>query len=368
MERVINSRNLFIDTDRGTNSRNTKGDDYEIDLNNEGITAGDGQQIRLTVNEFAMAKSWTNINDNNNQIDLIYRTVSPFPLATTTIALQPQNYEFIRDIGQELADKMAASVVSSIPGVSTCTVSNLLPDAAAGINGTTDNRISFKLTTDVAHGLTALQLICDESKGDSYEIIGGNRLIAPFEATASSVSVDVTTTANEIVVQCYYPAQRASTSYIYLRTSVATNSIETSSLHSATGQENTNSTLSSNILCRIPVNSEYCIYNANTGREYFVDLAVKHLNHMRLFLTDEHNRPIARRTLLSNTASRLGLGYQVNDDSNQQATRGNLNFSAVIRLEIIQKSSPHEQMFPKAQNPVPARNEGIKLYPNRNPI
>ena len=364
MERVISSRNLFIDTDRGTNSRNTKGDDYEIDLNNEGITAGDGQQIRLVVNEFAMAKSWTNINDNNNQITLKYAGGTT---ATNTIKLQPQNYEFINDIAQEFANKMADNIVATISAVTTCTVSNLLPDTTAGVNGTTDNRISFKLTTDVNHGLTSLDVQCFESKGDAYEIIGGNRLL-DTETTSSSVSVNVTTTANEIVVQCYYPAQRASTSYIYLRTSVATNSIETSSLHNATGQENTNSTLTSNILCRIPVNAEFCIYNANTGREYFVDLAVKHLNHMRLFLTDEHNRPIARRTLLSNTASREGLGYTVTADSNQQSIRGNLNFSAVIRLEIIQKSSPHEQMFPKAQNPVPARKEGLKLYPNRPPI
>ena len=366
MERVISSRNLFIDTDRGTNSRNTKGDDYEIDLNNEGITAGDGQQIRLTVNEFAMAKSWTNINDNNNQITLAYDFASSTDV-TRVISLQPQNYEFINDIAQEFADKMAADVIAAITGVTTCSVTELLPGTTAGVNGTTDNRISFKLTTDNPHGLSALNVQCFESQGDSYEIIGGNRLL-DSETSSSSVSVNVSSSTTEIVVQCYYPAQRASTSYIYLRTSVATNSIETSSLHNATGQENTNSTLTSNILCRIPVNAEYCIYNANTGREYFVDLAVKHLNHMRLFLTDEHNRPIARRTLLSNTASREGLGYQVSDDSNQQSIRGNLNFSAVIRLEIVQKSSPHEQMFPKAQNPVPARKEGLKLYPNRPPI
>jgi hypothetical protein len=366
MERVISSRNLFIDTDRGTNSRNTKGDDYEVDLNNEGISAGDGQQIRLTVNEFAMAKSWTNINDNNNQITLAYDFTSSTDV-TRVISLQPQNYEFISDIATEFADKMAADVIAAT-AATTCIVSDLLPGTTAGVNGTTDNRISFKLTTDQPHGLSALNVQCFESQGDSYEIIGGNRLL-DSETSSSSVSVDVSNVSGtEIVVQCYYPAQRASTSYIYLRTSIATNSIETSSLHNATGQENTNSTLTSNILCRIPVNAEYCIYNANTGREYFVDLAVKHLNHMRLFLTDEHNRPIARRTLLSNTASRVGLGYQVSDDSNQQSIRGNLNFSAVIRLEIVQKSSPHEQMFPKAQNPVPARKEGLKLYPNRPPI
>jgi len=365
MEKVISSRNLFIDTDRGTNSRNTKGDDYDLDLNNEGISAGDGQQIRLTVNEFAMAKTWTNVNDNNNQITLSYDFTVGTDV-TRVISLQPQNYEFISDIATEFANKMAADIVAAIAGVSTCTASNVLPGATAGVNGTSDNRISFTLTTNAAHGLSALNVQCFESQGDSYEIIGGNRLL-DTETSSSSVSVTIPTSTT-IAVQCYYPAQRASTSYIYLRTNLATNSIETSSLHSATGQENTNSTLTSNILCRIPVNAEYCIYNANTGREYFVDLAVKHLNHMRLFLTDEHNRPIARRTLLSNTASRLGLGYGVNDDSNQQSIRGNLNFSAVIRLEIVQKSSPHEQMFTKAQNPVPPRNEGLKLYPNRPPI
>lgn len=366
MDRVISSRNLFIDTDRGTNQRNTKGDDYECDLNTENISAGPGEQIRIIVNEFAMYKSWTNVNDNNNLISLRYVGTGTYASANTTITLQPQNYEVLFDIATELASKMSADIVANITGVTTCVASAVLPPTTAGINGTSDNRISFTLTTDVAHGLTTFDVQCFESQGDSYEIIGGNRLL-DTETTSSSVQVTFPS-ATTIAVQGYYPAQRSTTSYIYLRTNVPTNNIESSSLHNATGQDHTTAVQASNILCRIPVNSEFCIYNANHGGEYFVDLSIKHLNHLRLFVTDEHNRPIARRTLTSLTASRVGLGYAAGGVADRQSTRGNLNFSAVIRVEVIQRMKPAEQVFAKAETDVEARKLGLKLYPNRPPL
>ena len=69
MEQIVNSFNLFVDSSRG-HSSGSKGDDYIVNLQDAGIHAGEGEIIRMTLDNFSMPKVFTNINKNNNTIEL----------------------------------------------------------------------------------------------------------------------------------------------------------------------------------------------------------------------------------------------------------------------------------------------------------
>ena len=55
MEQISSSYNLFVDTSTGHNSQ-SKGDDYMVNLQDAGVHAGEGEFIRMTLNNFSMAK------------------------------------------------------------------------------------------------------------------------------------------------------------------------------------------------------------------------------------------------------------------------------------------------------------------------
>ena len=64
MEQITSSYNLFVDSSTGHNAQ-TRGDDYIVNLQDAGVHAGDGEFIRMTLNNFSMAKNFHDINDTN---------------------------------------------------------------------------------------------------------------------------------------------------------------------------------------------------------------------------------------------------------------------------------------------------------------
>ena len=100
---------------------------------------------------------------------------------------------------------------------------------------------------------------------------------------------------------------------------------------------------------RVVVSSkEWVQYTAQTGREFFLDIHQKQLNHIRLKLTDAKNRPIGRSTSSANQNTVTGSG-------NAQSTLGNLSFSAVIRFDIIKKRTVDHLETEHYKPTVPAR-------------
>jgi hypothetical protein len=352
MEQIVQSNNLFVDSDRGESTGISKGDDFTVHLNSQGLDADRGQYLRVTLNEFAMNKNWSDVNENNNKIVTRY---SGGTTAVSIVLLTKQNYSTIYDLATNFADELAKDIITSIGAVSACAVSNLTPDNTTAITGTTDNIISFTLTTTGNHGLTDLKLQSYEGKGDSYALLGGNRIVDGTDATTNSFDVTIVN-ATTITVKAFYPAQRSTTSYVYLRTSLLTQAIETSSLSASTDQSFMEDTNPTNILARIPVNTEYCVFNSATGREFFVNLHQKHIQSIRLYLTDEHNRPIGRGPADSSlTASGTGLS---------QSVLGNLSFSAVLRIDVVQASRPNELLAPVQGSSLPARYNNLMLSPS----
>jgi hypothetical protein len=106
---------------------------------------------------------------------------------------------------------------------------------------------------------------------------------------------------------------------------------------------------------KIPVDVEYCSYEAQTGREYFLNIRQKVLTNLRLRLTDRHNRPIGR-AFGSSSKTASGSG-------DEQSTLGNLSFNAVIRVDIVQQRHPRHLETPAIPEKTAARFENLLIQP-----
>ena len=71
MEQITSSYNLFVDSSTGHNAQ-SKGDDYIVNLQDAGVHAGEGEFIRMTLNNFSMAKNFFDINETNNKFAQVF--------------------------------------------------------------------------------------------------------------------------------------------------------------------------------------------------------------------------------------------------------------------------------------------------------
>ena len=129
--------------------------------------------------------------------------------------------------------------------------------------------MSFNILFDQPHTLTTFRLQSFAAVGESYEILGGNRILDPASAISSYACV--ISSATELTVTGLYPMQRSTDSHICLRCSLPNTNIETASFSAATGPYATH-TLSSNILAMIPCDIEYTSFTSSTDGEFFLNL------------------------------------------------------------------------------------------------
>ena len=344
-ENVVSSFNLFIDTDRGSPGSNSTGDDYQLNLNSVNLDADKGQIIRMTVNNFSMYKCFTNVNAHNSRFTL--RT----DLGYASLDLPHKNHDTIHklagDFGDTLKDGLLVASTSKGSAAAQVVMSNISPLVGVGVAGTSNNVISFKVEfrdingDPVAHDLTSALVqfyerdLKYDTDSDIYSLLGGNRIRDKNDTTTNSITTTIET--NSITFTGLYPAQRHTEQYVYLRTSLNGNNLATTSLEGAHSSESVSNVHHSNILGRFVIDTEMVQYAAGTGREYFIDLPTqRHVQNIRFYLTDHHGRK------LSQFASK-------------QNTLGNMNFSLVLRVDIIQKRAPNERFTEEVQRPIPAR-------------
>lgn len=358
-ERLVRTHNIFIDTAKARVESRTKGDDFALHLNTMAVDAEAGEFIRLTLNNFAMVKSWTDVNNNNNTY---YVAVDGAYVSVPTIT--NQNYKSVSDLASNFATSLGNAIVALYTPTS-FTVNNLAPASTTTINGTSDDIISFDLVFDAGHTvITKLQLFCIESqRGDSAYLLGGDMYSkdeadALLTGTTSSFNCSVIN-ATTLRVQALYPAQRFTEPYVYLRTSLPTSATETASIAREENVNEIGEANSSNILAKIPVNTEMVVFNSQTGREYFLDLKQKHLNNIQLYLTDSKNRRLGRRPDQGHLNTATGTGAN-------QSTRGNLNFNAVFRVEVIKELGKNEVSFGPAEPS--KRFNNLLIDPSKKPF
>jgi hypothetical protein len=259
METITSSYNLFVDTSR-SHTTASKGDDFLVNLQDAGVHAGDGEFIRLNLENFSMAKNFSDVNANNNQFRLKSTDGAGFDHIGY---ITPKNYKSVFDLATAFADALRKLLADNITACTEAAAHTNISPPSATVS--TDNVIEFTVNTTGAHGLTVantvLQFNADQS--DSYELLGGDR-VTDGDDTTNSVSIAVTT--DSIKILCKYPAQRSTTPFIYVRApGVLNTNIETKGLkhHS---DDHKSDTAHSDILGRVVVeSSEWIQFTSQTG-------------------------------------------------------------------------------------------------------
>ena len=91
----------------------------------------------------------------------------------------------------------------------------------------------------------------------------------------------------------------------------------------------------SRILGKIAIDNDLCFYQAQKDYEFFINISAKTLTYLRLFLTDERNRPLPLSGY-ANTGTTGTTNNGTGSGVNNQNTLGNRSFSCVLKFDIYQ--------------------------------
>ena len=351
-QQIVNSFNIFIDSEKSSlvGDKQSEGDDVHIHFEGQTIEAGDGENIRLSLLNFTMFNNTYMVNINNSRFN-VRGVSSSHPSFIDVVDIDRKNYANLKDIATSFATNLGTYLATKSSAVSfenTIVLPNTTTMAA------TDNRLlDITLTAKdgggvtTAHGITDLKVQCLESLGDSYTILGGNRQDNPADVAFNSLKITIAT--NTIRLQGYFPMQRLSDPYVYLRCNNAQSGLEMSVLSNDRGAYNSD-IINSDIFAKLFKDVEYIKYESNTGEEYFMNLQQRKLANLRFSLTDSKGRKLGRTSNQRDLGTAAGL-VDINNqfESNLQNTTGNLYFTAVIKVDIIKNASP-----------VKLESEGIK--------
>jgi len=351
-QQVVNSFNIFIDSEKSSlvGDKQSEGDDVHIHFEGQTIEAGDGENIRLSLLNFTMFNNTYMVNINNSRFNVRGVSLSN-PSFIDVVDIDRKNYANLKDIATSFATNLGTYLATKSSAVSfenTIVLPNSTTMAA------TDNRLlDITLTAKdaggvtTAHGISDLKVQCLESLGDSYTILGGNRQDNPADVAFNSLKITIAT--NTIRVQGYFPMQRLSDPYVYLRCNNAQSGLEMSVLSNDRGAYNSD-IINSDIFAKLFKDVEFINYESNTGEEYFMNLQQRKLANLRFTLTDSKGRKLGRTSNQRDLGTAAGL-VDINNqfESNLQNTTGNLYFTAVIKVDIIKNASP-----------VKLESEGIK--------
>jgi hypothetical protein len=303
MNQVVDSFLFFVDSDE---KLQRDGDDFLLDLSSAGLTAGAGQHFRVRVQNFAMYKNWYSVNENNNSV--VVRT----NLGDASVSITPQNYRTIGEIVENLAEQVRVALGAT-------SIASVRPDANLTLQDATDRIVDFTLNWASPHGITSCVGQAYEDMGDSYALLGVDRIIDINDTTTDSFATTIVD-ANTIRFKGLYPAQRSTEEHLYLRSTLTNGNFETPSLSKSSTSSHI---LNSDILAKIPIDHEVCSFNTISGDEYFVNVPSKSITNVRLYLTDAKERRIPS----------AGTGTR-------QSSLGNIHFNAVLRFDLIQAYEP----------------------------
>lgn len=325
MTSVIKTKLVFLDSDSVVT--NGVGTDFSISFPSGQITAGDGQFLRISLQNFSMLRNFYSINENNNTVAVRTDTNPVFGSVSVTPGEYETYYDIVENFGTNLATYFQANQPAG--GTYTLDTTSIKPLQNKTSQSTTNRIMQFKITSSNAHSMSTSTVIqCRDYDtrdadpavrqrdfSDSYEILGGRRVSDAADLTSQSFTIDVTTSPTEIVVTGFYPMQRFTQEALYLHSDIAGSNY--ASHHFSKDSTSNNLRLTSTTLfAKMPVYAETVNYEAYNYNEYFFDYYGDNLTDMRLFLRDCNGRPIPEAGVT-------------------QSTFGNLNFTLVLRIDTV---------------------------------
>lgn len=367
-QEIVNSFNIFVDSEKSSlvGDRQSKGDDVHLHFEGNTLEAGDGENIRLSLLNFTMFNNIYMVNINNSRFN-VRGASGTTPSFLDVVNIDRKNYKNLKDIATSFATNLGTYLATK-SAATTFENTTILPDTLT--LGATDNRLlDITLTakngsgSTIAHGITDLKIQCLEAEGESSVILGGNRQDDATDIAFSSLKITIET--NTIRVQGYFPMQRLSDPYVYLRCNNAQSGLEMSVLSNDRGIYNSD-IINSDIFAKLFRDVEYINYESNTGEEYFMNLQQRKLANLRLFLTDSKGRKLGRTSTQRDLGTAAGLTDSSLDfESNLQNKTGNLFFTAVIRVDIVKNRSPVKLETEGIRPPLPAREaQGTYIWPD----
>lgn len=326
---LLSSKLLFIDSDYNVNGQ---GDEFDIDLPPTAIQAGDRQFIRLILQEFHGYKNFYNVNNNNNTLRSNINAGG-----FNDVVITPGNYETYYEIADNLADQLVSALTTA--GL-TYTKGTILPAANKIPTSTTDRILSITLinggTAATSFVLQAREIIgtsATNSFSDAYALLGCKKVTSASDIDTQSFTVTINGVTGDITIVGSYPMQRSTAEHVYLRSSLVNNNLGSQSHHVGGGHGQDLS--GTNIFAKIPIQSEFISYSSDSGTGYFVDIPHRNLGQVSFLVTDHKGRRFP----------------QV---AGGQAESGNMNYSFVIRVDVIQYAptpQPNELLAPKPPPP-----------------
>lgn len=358
-QQTVNSVNLFVDSERPTlvGNGSSKGDDVEIHFEGNSIEAGDGEMLRVSLTNFTMFNNLYHVDINNSRFRVYNRGNS----TGSTQNLTRKNYKSIKDVATDFMAQIGAAVVAVSPNTITYDAANSSVATPTESNmGESGGRL-LDVTVDFsgAHGITASNLLVQtlSELGDTYTILGGKRIdkaLASATAEADTSFVVTVPNTDKVRVQGYFPMQRMSDPYVYLRCDAANNGLEMSVLDSARHSNLQREVIHSNIIGKMFRDVEFISYTSIGTEEYFINLQQRRLSSLRLFLTDSKGNRLGR--LPANIHDGTAAGKETSGvfDSKDQNTLGNLFFTCVLRIDTIRVTIPRYLESLPPPPPLPA--------------
>lgn len=328
---TLNSKLIFVDSDYDVLG---EGDTFRVDIPPGSVTAGERQFIRLILQEFHGYKNFYNVNNNNNTLRLNIDGAG-----FNDVVITPGNYETYNEIVDNLADQLVTELTGA--GL-TYTKDKILPAVNKIPTSTTDRKLSIKLTngataaaTFVLQAREILGTTAANSFSDAYALLGCKKVTSASDTTTQSFNVSIDGGTGDITITGDYPMQRSTAEHVYLRSSLINNNLGSKSHQGGSiGQDLTGT----NILAKIPIQSEFISYSSDSGTGYFVDIPLVNLTHVEFVVTDHKNRRFPQ----------VAAG---------QAESGNMNYSMVLRVDTIQYApAPRPNEMLTARPPLPEQN------------
>ncbi len=377
-QNIVNTFNLFLDSENSSaiGHGHSKGDDVHVHMEGESVEARDGEIIRISLTNFTMFNNLYHIDNTNRIIRLRTASSSTTYVQDQLIRLTIGNYASHKGIATDFASVLGTALVTEAVNAGAVGVATFDPGTSvkpSAVDITKGQRLlEFTLTaknatgTVIAHNLKTtgdgVILQCERATGESYQILGAERL---DETSATLHSFDVTMTTTTVTVKGFFPMQRMSDPYVYVRCENVSNGLEMGVLDSAKGVPNAD-VINSNILGKVFKDVEFISYHSQTGDEYFMNLQQRRLSHLHIFLTDSKGRRLGRLpTQPGDTAAGLpGTGVDTYN-SEKQATQGNLYFTAVLKVDVIRVRNPQGLESIPPPFPQPAREaQSVLTWPD----
>eukprot|EP00965_Chrysotila_dentata_P033743 1123041-Pleurochrysis_carterae.AAC.1 len=251
---IVDQHNVYINTGSSLNP-DSIGDDIKLTFNDINVKCGESEFFKLTLKQFNLYKSWTNINANNALFVLQIDGSSYF-----TESLTQKKYVSVRELVTEFSSLVDLVLIRE--GAYTSSSVNVSsPLTANDLAG--DGVFVFAISTTQAHGFNDgdIKLHANVSLGDFYHLLGVKRSKVDNDVDGWQMTAP---DANTLRFRGYYNCQLSTEAYVYLHCSTSSCCTATRNYglgsKDAPGPQLDHTT----ILAEIPIQNNVIAYDSQT--------------------------------------------------------------------------------------------------------